>query len=317
VHRCGCASAWSSATTRCVRTAGVSASGRSWRGSRLAERRVGVLGARSMVGEYLLPALTAAGWRVDAFSREAGVEWRPLGELGSGPSALQVPWWISIAPITIVPEYFDALRARGARRVVAVSSTSRFTRASSADEQEQALARRLGEAEWRVKAWAESHGVEWVILRPTLIYGRGRDRNIAEIAHFIRRYGFFPLLGGASGLRQPVHAEDVAAACFAALEAVAATNRAYNISGAERLTYREMVRRVFAALDRVPRMLSVPLWAFRLAIACLRLLPRHRGWTAAMAERMNQDLVFDHAEAARDLGFRPRPFRLSAADVVA
>ncbi len=60
-------------------------------------------------------------------------------------------------------------------------------------------------------------GVEWVILRPTLIYGHGRDKNITEIARFIRRFGFFPLLGKANGLRQPIHVEDVAEACFAAL----------------------------------------------------------------------------------------------------
>jgi hypothetical protein len=35
-----------------------------------------------------------------------------------------------------------------------------------------------------------------------------------------------------------------------------------------------------------------------------------------MAERMNRDLVFDHSEATRDFGFTPRPFVLSAEDVV-
>ena len=199
--------------------------------------------------------------------------------------------------------------------MVAVSSTSRFTREWSSDEREQALGRQFVESEAQLQAWAEGLGVDWVILRPTLIYGRSLDRNITEIASFVRRYGFFPLLGGANGLRQPVHAQDVAAACIAALESGAARNHAYNISGAERLSYREMVRRVFEALGRAPRMLSVPLWAVRVAIACVRLLPRYRGWTAAMAERMNQDLVFDHDEAARDLGYRPRPFRLSAQDV--
>lgn len=286
-----------------------------------------MLGARSMVGQYLLPALIQAGWHVTAYSRRAvdgasaGVHWRRLADL-SAPATPQeqgapAHWWVSIAPIWILPEYFDALRARGARRVVAVSSTSRFTREWSSDEREQALGRQLVESEARLQAWAEGLGVDWVILRPTLIYGRGLDRNVSEIAGFVRRYGFFPLLGGANGLRQPVHAQDVAAACLAALESAAARNHAYNISGAERLSYREMVRRVFAALGRAPRTFSVPLWAFRLSIACLRLLPRYRGWTAAMAERMNQDLVFDHADAARDLGFRPRGFQLSAQDVVA
>jgi nucleoside-diphosphate-sugar epimerase len=279
-----------------------------------------------MVGECLLPLLAEAGWRATAFSRQAvddkatGVQWRRLSELRSpirpsGESPEKIAWWISIFSLTALPEYLDALRAHGARRVVALSSTSRFTKAASADPAEQALAQRLAEAETRLQAWAECLGVEWVILRPTLIYGRGRDRNISEIAQFIRRYRFFPVLGRASGLRQPVHSEDVAAACLAALDAAAAKNRAYNISGGETMTYWEMVRRVFLALGRKPRIVPVPLWTFRLAIGCLRLLPRYRDWSSTKAERMEHDLVFDHVAAKRDLAFNPGPFVLSAHDV--
>ena len=119
-----------------------------------------------MVGEYLLPALAAAGWQVEAFSRQAvddtapAVRWRRLSEFHSGTPApaAQVPWWLCITPITILPEYFDALRAHGARRVVALSSTSRFTRTASSDERDQALARHLAEAESRVQGWAERLG---------------------------------------------------------------------------------------------------------------------------------------------------------------
>ncbi len=207
------------------------------------------------------------------------------------------------------------LEAYGAKRVVALSSTSRYTKEDSNDAEEQAVARRLNDAEERVQAWAESHGVEWVILRPTLIYGLGRDKNIAEIARFIRRFGFFPLFGKAAGLRQPVHVQDVARACASALLAPDAANHAYNISGNEMLTYRDMVARVFVALNRRPRFFSVPLWAFRLAVTALRRMPRYRQWTTAMAERMNQDLVFDHTEAAQDLDFMPRAFVLSPGDM--
>ncbi len=197
---------------------------------------------------------------------------------------------------------------------MALSSTSRFTKVGSGDTAETVVAARLIEAEDRVVAWAKSRGIEYVILRPTLIYGLGRDKNISEIARFIRRFGFFPVLGRAHGLRLPIHVEDVAAACISALQAPDAANRAYNISGGETLTYREMVARVFVALGRRPRLLTVPLWAFRLAVSVLRCLPRYRQWSAAMAERMNQDLVFDHAEAVRDLGFKPRGFALAAED---
>jgi nucleoside-diphosphate-sugar epimerase len=199
--------------------------------------------------------------------------------------------------------------------VVVLSSTSRFTKDDSSDPEEQAMARRLTEAEALVQAWAENRGVEWVILRPTLIYGLGRDKNITEIARFIQRFGFFPLFGKAQGLRQPLHAQDVASACLAALQAPGTVNHAYSLSGGETLTYRDMVTRIFGALGRRPRLFIVPLWVFSLMVAVFRLLPRYRHWSTAMVERMNRDLVFDHDAAAQEFAFKPRGFAPSVDDV--
>jgi nucleoside-diphosphate-sugar epimerase len=207
------------------------------------------------------------------------------------------------------------IEASGARRVVALSSTSLFVKKDSSDHGEQHIAQRLAEGEHALCTWAEAHGIEWVILRPTLIYGRGRDKNLTEIARFVRRWGFFPLLGQAEGLREPVHAEDVAAACVSALTSPAVVNRTYNLSGGETLSYREMVCRVFFSVGKVPCLVTIPRWLFQLAVAALCLAPRYRHWTVEMAERMNRDLVFNHADAARDLGFAPRPFQLLREDV--
>ena len=285
---------------------------------------VGVIGATSFVGECLLSRLSQDGQQILAFSRQSkkntvdSISWR---QFSSSPPAQRAPEsesvenWICAAPIWILPEHFDMLVARGARRIVAVSSTSRLTKKDSSDPGEQAVARQLTEAEAKLQAWAEEHRIEWVVLRPTLIYGLGRDKNVGDIARFIRRFGFFPLLGKANGQRQPIHARDVADACVEAMRAPGVRNRAYNISGGETLSYREMVTRVFKAMDRPPLMLPVPLFAFRSAVALLRFLPGYRHLSAAMAERMNRDLVFDHSEAMRDFDFEPRGFELSARDL--
>ena len=287
--------------------------------------RVGVLGATSLVGACLLPLLIESGSAVIAHSRRRapepagdGIEWRQLSDDGAPGVESDVgliACWICVAPVWVLPDYFGLLEAHGARRVVVLSSTSRFTKDDSNDPHEQEVAIRLAAAEARVQQWAERHGVEWVVLRPTLIYGLGRDKNIAEIARFIRRSGFFPLFGKAGGLRQPIHVQDVAGACAAALQTHSAANRAYNISGGETLSYRAMVLRIFAALGRRPRLLTVPLWAFSLAVTVLRRVPRYRQWSSAMAERMNRDLVFAHLDAARDFGFKPRAFVLDADDL--
>ena len=286
---------------------------------------IGLLGANSLVGECLILRLSKEGRHTVAFSRhppngsaKASVNWLRLSDSLSVPSeVLPIKGWLCVAPIWVLPQYFEMIEAFGARRVVALSSTSLFIKEDSSDYGERHVAHRLAEGESALRAWAEARGIEWVILRPTLIYGRGRDKNLAEIIRFVRRWRFFPILGQADGLRQPVHAEDVAAACVSALTRPAAANRAYNLSGGETLSYREMVGRIFGAIGKSPRLVTIPRWLFRLAVTTVNLIPRYRHWTMEMAERMNRDLVFDHAEAARDLGYSPGLFQLLSHDMPA
>ena len=222
------------------------------------------------------------------------------------PTLRHTPALIHLAPLWLLSA--ELLDRSGARRVIAFSSTSRYSKEASSSPGERALARRLAEAEERLAGEAEARGVAWTVFRPTLIYGCGRDQNVARVARLIRRYGVFPLAGEARGLRQPVHADDLAAACVAALGAPAAFNRAYDLSGGETLSYRAMVAAIARACGRRPRLPAVPVGLLRAAIGLARHWPGGRDLTVGMAERMNQDLCFDHAEATRDFGYRPRAF---------
>lgn len=272
----------------------------------------GVLGASCLVGRFVLQRLPQSG-RVLAVSRspsygsQANIRWQAADTL-SELSSWAVPNWLCLAPIWVLPDYLPAFERMGVRRVVALSSTSRFTKPDSSDVSERETAQRLIDGERQLEQWAEGRGIECVILRPTLIYGLGLDRNVSDVARFIRRFGFFPVIGPASGLRQPLHASDLADACVAALTTTEVHSGAYNLSGGEVLTYREMVARVFAALGRSARIVRLPAGAVQWALALASRLPGHRHWSPSIAERMNRDQVFDHAEAARDLGFAPRPF---------
>ncbi len=284
---------------------------------------VGVIGATSFVGQSLLTTLVAEGHEVIAFTRQQisanpveHVVWRKISEdVQSHSTSEMISHWICAAPIWVLPQYFSLLKAYGVQRIVMLSSTSRYTKWESVDGEEQSTARRLAEAEDDIAQWAEKTSVQWVILRPTLIYGNGEDKNITEIARFIHRFGFFPLFGKAKGLRQPVHADDVAEACIRALEKVDLTSGAYTISGRDKMTYRTMVEHVFLAIGKPVRIVSMPLWMFKRAIQLLKFIPRYKQWTYAMAQRMNQDMDFDHSAATRDFGFTPRGFELTKKDI--
>jgi nucleoside-diphosphate-sugar epimerase len=282
---------------------------------------VGVLGATSQFGSCLLGLFNQSGQKVVAFSRQAHspandqVEWYQLGPDAATEKTGSISKWIVVAPIWVLPTYFDLLEASGAQTLVAVSSTSRFTKLDSIDPAEQAVAHRLIDSEAHVQEWAEARGIDWVILRPTLIYGQGKDKNVTEITRFISRWRFFPILGKGDGLRQPVHVEDVAKVCVAALSTKTPKNRAYNISGAETLAYIDLVKRVFKALGIKPRFVHLPRWLFRFALLVLGSLPRFQHWSIAMVDRMSRDMVFDHSDAKQAFGFTPRPFVLGSEDL--
>ncbi|MEN9373823.1 MAG: hypothetical protein RIR79_1375 [Pseudomonadota bacterium] len=299
---------------------------------------IGVLGGRSLVGNVLIPMLVQAGYRVVAFSRKnqpqpteqpteqsteqptvQGVEWRHLSDNPSStrlvPVQDRIDWWICLAPIWVLPTYYPLLAAHGTRRIVVLSSTSRFTKVNSTVSSDAIVVDQLVQGEDKLQAWAANVGAEWVVLRPTLIYGNGHDKNLTEIARFIQRFGFFPFIGKGKGLRQPIRTEDVAQACVSALCRTTIANRAYNIAGQEVLTYRDMVTRIFHTLKCKPRFLSIPRSLFQLALLVVRILPRYRSWSIAMADRMNKDMTFDWTEAKNDLGFSPRPFQFSPHDL--
>ena len=287
-------------------------------------RRILVLGATSLIGRRLIAQPPPPGGRFIALSRhpprngaapaapesgepDVGAVVADLADPHLAERLPQVEAVLSLSPVWLLPPALPALLATGARRLVAVSSTSRLTKANSPAPGERAVAARLAEGEEAVIARCEAAGVAWTLLRPTLIYAEGEDRNVSRLAGLITRFGVLPLAGRGEGLRQPVHAADLACAVLQALDAPAAFDRTYALPGGETLSYRDMAVRIFEALGRPPRLLSLPppLWRLGLALAS-PVLP---GATAAMGARMSEDLAFDAGPAARDFGYAPRPFR--------
>ena len=274
-----------------------------------------VLGATSLVGRYLLPRLVEQRTVTLALSRRAppeeeagGVRWI-AGDL-SAPAEITFPFAhtvLSLCPIWLLPPVLPALAAAGVRRVVAFSSTSVSGKAGSSNAEERAVAARLAAAEADLRRLCEAHDVAWTLLRPTLIYSEGHDGNVSRLAGLVERFKVLPLAGAGRGLRQPVHAEDLAWAAMAAAASPLTPGRTYDLPGGETLTYKVMVERIFLGLDRTPRIICAPLSLWRLG---LRLAgDRLPGATVAMGERMNQDLTFDGEPAARDFGWSPRSFK--------
>jgi GT2 family glycosyltransferase/uncharacterized protein YbjT (DUF2867 family) len=275
---------------------------------------VGVIGASSFLGGHLLELARRSGWIPIPFSRNpnaksAKIDWQSFS--ASGVYHLgKMADWIALCPITALPQALPLLELAGVERLVAVSSTSLFTKKKSRDSRERMLANHLEQAEGDLKQWAVKKGVSLVILRTTLTYDGSGDANISAMARFIRKFHCLPVLFPASGLRQPLHAEDVAMACLSALR-LGKNQAVYDLSGGETLTYLEMAGRVFDSVGIARRFISIPSVLLRVCEFFGQTLPTRLRLPTGIFERMNADLVFDHGPAAQDLNFRPRGFEPS------
>lgn len=278
-------------------------------------RTIAVVGASSQIGKALSPRLEAEGFEVLGIGRQQDAQSVRITHVfdaqigGFTPPARAADCVINLAPLPIIDQVIDMARALGARRIIAFGSSSRYFKADSTAAIEREFARQQQVSEARLQAGCEAEGMGWTLLRPTMIYGAGQDLNISFLAGLIRQTGFFPIPKGACGRRQPVHVDDLAQACIACLREPRTVGRSYDLGGGEQLTYPEMIRRVFLAETKPPRLVPVPRVLMHVAIHLMRRIPRHRFLRKEMVDRMYTDLVVDQSAAVRDFGYAPGGFR--------
>jgi nucleoside-diphosphate-sugar epimerase len=266
-----------------------------------------VIGASSQIGHFLLPRLAAAGEEVLALSRQPrGDDPRWLvGRLpDSMPSLPPLKAIICLGPLNWLSHWLSLTRLPGMPHIVATSSMSAETKRDSSNPEERDLSRLLREAETQLSTTCASRGMPWTIFRPTLVYGAGLDKSLTPVVQSALRRRVFPLPAG-RGQRQPVHADDIAAAIVAALTLPAGRNQTFAIGGGERFSAAEMFRRVRRTAGSATLPLPIP--RFILNVASL-VSPTMRG----PVHRLDSDLIADNRllEAALDIhprAFAPRP----------
>lgn len=277
-----------------------------------------VFGASGVVGSFLLQRLQSESAQAIAWSHRSVA---PLDEMGSAHEWRQLDLWrdatassasqiISAGPLDAFSSWLMRVDTPKLHRVVALSSTSIDNKEDSVDPGERALALRLRDAEMQLRNTCAARGIAWTILRPTLIWGAGRDVSLTPLYRFARRFGFVPVPTAIGGLRQPVHAIDVANACVVALHARDSVGAVIALGGNERLAVSEMWSRVAFAAQA--RRLSLPIWMLH---AGSRALGQRGPALRVALQRWFNDQIADTTSAAERLpGWSPLGFAPASAD---
>ncbi len=275
-------------------------------------KSIAITGALGFVASRLLPRLAARGVHVIAPLRpgrdESPLRLWPDVEVRRGdlaqPASLAHAFdgaeaVVHLAGMSLAPGMLPALLAGGVRGGVFVSSAGVYTQLVSPG----ADAKRAGEAALRASSLA------YTILRPSMIYGTPRDRNVVRLLRWLQRWPVVPAPLGGVTPQQPVHVDDLVVAILAALARPAAARREYDVGGPEPLPLRVVIRECALALGTRCAILPLPLAPAHAAARAARRLGLPFPVSPEQVLRLAESKAVDISTARKDLGFAPRTFR--------
>lgn len=218
-------------------------------------------GASGFVGRHIAAALCAEGHHVVPVSRHSGTDFsRMLSVADWLPHLERIDAVINAAGIisesgrqrfdavhTRAPSaLFHACRQAGVRRVLQLSALGADASAFSAFH----LSKRAADDTLR------SLDLEWFVLRPSLIHGRGGKS--AELFMRLARLPRLPVIGDGQQRLQPVHISDVVATVIRGLTS-ADTRQTLDIVGTETITFAGWLRTLRRVQGLPPaRLFSIP-----------------------------------------------------------
>ena len=96
---------------------------------------------------------------------------------------------------------------------------------------------------------------QWLILRPSEVYGQGAGDTINQLIQWVKRYPFVPLIGKGQAKLSPVYIDDVVLAMERTILDKELKGETILLTGPEELTFDDLV-------DRIAKYFGV--WRFKL-----------------------------------------------------
>lgn len=287
--------------------------------------KIAVIGATGFVGSHLVPRLVERGHTVIGVSRDGrrldgwGSRVEPRSaDVVSGDVEAAMDGADAVVHLVAIPREsrgrtFEEVNVLGTRRVVAAAErigVKRLVHLSVLGVTDDPRLRYLS-SKWRGEEAVRASGLEWTILRPSIMFGSG-DGFFRLIRTTLRWWspGIVAIPGRGDVRFQPLSADDLALAIEVCLTDAAHARQVVELGGPAYLTYAEIVDAVMAATGMRRLKVPMPLPLLRgitaLTDRVLPVFPVSHDQVVSMSRPNFTDLdAFERA-----FGSAPRPMNL-------
>ena len=154
------------------------------------------------------------------------------------------------------------------------------------------------EAEVGLREIARTTGMQVVIIRPTLVYGKGVKGNFKSLMKLVASGIPLPL-AFIHNLRSFVGIDNLVDFIVTCITHPAAANETFLVSDGEDLSTPDLIRRMARAMNRPARLLSVPVWTLKVGASLIG--------KGGAVQRLCGNLQVDISKSRTLLGWNP-PF---------
>ncbi len=212
--------------------------------------------------------------------------------------ANSIVYMVDLKHTHLLQAFLNTVKRTGLKRVVFISSTTVLIPLESTVKNQKINSESL----------IKNSGLDYTILRPSMIYGSKDDINFSKMIRFIKKKGFFITFGSGNNLIQPIYIEDVADAVSNVLDNKKTYGKIYNIAGKNPIKYNDMLNIIRNKLKKRFKVIKLPIKFSKFLISIYTKISKNPILTPDQIERMGIDKVYSYQKARADFDFSPVSF---------
>lgn len=269
-----------------------------------------ITGVTGLTGRFLIYALRQAGYSgyIRCLIREhSDVSWIKdknmrfiKGDVKDVQSLIKafegVNGVIHLVNIRSSPKIVEACQAKGIYRLIIVTTTGIFSKYQQYSKEYKIL-----------ESMILNCGLDYTIIRPTMIYGNHQDKNIHKLVKIINKYPIIPVIGKGYGMMQPIYAKDLATVIAKAFLNDVSIGKVYNVAGGSTINLCDIMCLIADNLNKRRLFIKLP-YSLALVGGYIGEIIPNRLINVERIQRLQEDKVFPYDEAVKDLCFSPIPF---------